>query len=179
MPTQLQQASDGRFIRTSPAPTTPSQPVMSPSDTSIMPAEFGALRDSNKELQAMMQEILRRLPPTSITAASLPNPPVVSPVAPPLPGTTFIPPIVGIGANGTSSSAVPLSLHTRFPDVDSVVIAAIITHEFKAADLHKLDLMNRDKETAYTFNGATNQFKISHRTAKEYKTPFAVLIPLQ
>ncbi|KNZ74382.1 hypothetical protein J132_06978, partial [Termitomyces sp. J132] len=38
---------------------------------------------------------------------------------------------------------------------------------------------NHDKEMAYTFNGSTNQFKVSHHLAKEYKTPFSVIIPFQ
>ncbi|KNZ78954.1 hypothetical protein J132_08179 [Termitomyces sp. J132] len=41
----------------------------------------------------------------------------------------------------------------------NAVLVAIITHDFKAADLHKLDPTNWDQETAYTFNGATNQFE--------------------
>ena len=32
---------------------------------------------------------------------------------------------------------------------------------------------------AYTFNGSTNQFEVSHKVAREYKMPFSVLIPLQ
>ncbi|KAG6898533.1 hypothetical protein C0993_006175 [Termitomyces sp. T159_Od127] len=99
------------------------------------------------------------------------------PVSPPQTISPFVPPIPGAGTNGASSAS--LSLRTQFPDVDAAVITAIITHEFKAADLHKLDPTNRDKETAYTFNGSTNQFEVSHRAAKEYKTPFTVLIPLQ
>ncbi|KAG6823787.1 hypothetical protein H0H87_000324, partial [Tephrocybe sp. NHM501043] len=61
----------------------------------------------------------------------------------------------------------------------AAVITAIITHEFKAADLHKLDPTNHDKETAYTFNGSTNQFEVSNRVAKDYKNPFSIIIPLQ
>ncbi|KAG6896671.1 hypothetical protein C0992_006805 [Termitomyces sp. T32_za158] len=56
---------------------------------------------------------------------------------------------------------------------------AIITHDFKAADLHKLDPTNRDKETAHSSNDTINQFEGSHSTTKEYKTPFTVLILLQ
>ncbi|KAG6825530.1 hypothetical protein H0H87_009318 [Tephrocybe sp. NHM501043] len=61
----------------------------------------------------------------------------------------------------------------------AAVIVAIITHKFKAADLHKLDPTNHDKEMAYTFNGSTNQFEVSTRAAKEYKTPFSIIISLQ
>ncbi|KNZ71541.1 hypothetical protein J132_08633 [Termitomyces sp. J132] len=90
----------------------------------------------------------------------------------------FIPPISAVAANSTSI-VTPTSLRTRFPDIEAAVITAIIMHEFKAADLHKLDPTNRDKEVAYTFNGTTNQFEISNRAAKEYKNPFSVIVPLQ
>ncbi|KAG5734538.1 Integrase/recombinase xerD like protein [Termitomyces sp. T112] len=106
--------------------------------------------------------------------------PAASPslAAAPSEASTFVPPIPGTGINGASSAA-SLSLHTHFPDVDMAVIVAIITHEFKASDLHKLDPTNWDKETAYTFNGSTNQFKVSNQVAREAKTPFSVIISLQ
>ncbi|KNZ81701.1 hypothetical protein J132_10981 [Termitomyces sp. J132] len=110
-----------------------------------------------------------------IDATPAPSQPLT---APPASIDAFVPPIAAVGTNGASSAA-PLSLRTRFPDVETAILATIITHEFKAADLHKLDPTNRDRETAYTFNGATNQFEVSHRAAKEYKNPFSVLIPLQ
>ncbi|KAG5341960.1 hypothetical protein C0989_006472 [Termitomyces sp. Mn162] len=90
----------------------------------------------------------------------------------------FVPPIAAVGINGASFTA-PLSLCTCFPDAERSVLVAIIMHKFKAADLHKLNPMNWDREMAYTFNGSTNQFEVSHRAAKEYKTLFSVLIPLQ
>ncbi|KAG5720962.1 hypothetical protein E4T56_gene413 [Termitomyces sp. T112] len=90
----------------------------------------------------------------------------------------FVAPITAVGVNG-ASIATPLSLCTHFPNVDTSVLIAIITHKFKAADLHKLNPTNCNKETAYMFNGLTNQFKISHHAAKEYKNHFLVLIPLQ
>ncbi|KAH0586698.1 hypothetical protein H2248_007914 [Termitomyces sp. 'cryptogamus'] len=37
---------------------------------------------------------------------------------------------------------------SRLPDVNTAVIVAIVSHDFKAMDLHKLDPTNRDKETA-------------------------------
>ncbi|KAG6893381.1 hypothetical protein C0992_010225 [Termitomyces sp. T32_za158] len=141
------------------------------SDTAITD-ELTTLRESHAELRSMMQDLLVRLnTPNAATPAS-------APLAAAPPGSAFVPPIPGPGLNGASSAA-SLSLRSRFPDVDTAVIAAIISHEFRATDLHKLDPSNRDRETAYTFNGSTNQFEVSHRSAKEYKTPFAVLIPLQ
>ncbi|KAG5721617.1 hypothetical protein E4T56_gene13137 [Termitomyces sp. T112] len=69
----------------------------------------------------------------------------------------FVPPIAAPGITGTSSAA-PLSLQSCFPDVKAAVLAAIITHELKAVDLHKLNPTNCDKEMAYMFNRTTNQF---------------------
>ncbi|KAG5350286.1 hypothetical protein C0989_011735, partial [Termitomyces sp. Mn162] len=129
---------------------------MSHSDSPVSAEEFSALRDSNRELQAMMQEILGRLPQVNSPSTAAPPAPTLPSAAPPLQGSSFVPPIAGIGVNGAYSSTASLSLRTRFPDVDAAVIGAIISHDFKAADLHKLDPVNRDKETAYTFNGATN-----------------------
>ncbi|KAG5351456.1 hypothetical protein C0989_006417 [Termitomyces sp. Mn162] len=75
-----------------------------------------------------------------------------------LPLGPFVPPIAAVGINGASLTT-PLFLRMHFPDANSAVLATIITHDFKAADLHKLDSTNQDQETIYTFNGATNQFK--------------------
>lgn len=58
-------------------------------------------------------------------------------------------------ANGMSI-IVPSSLHACFPNVKVVIITAIIMHEFKAANIYKLNPINCDKEVAYTFNGITN-----------------------
>ncbi|KAG6859842.1 hypothetical protein C0995_003080 [Termitomyces sp. Mi166 len=74
---------------------------------------------------------------------------------------TFIPPITAVEVNGASFAA-SLSLQFHFPNVNMAVLSAIITHNFKAADLHKLDPTNCNQETAYMFNGATNQFEVSH-----------------
>ncbi|KAG5338303.1 hypothetical protein C0989_007608 [Termitomyces sp. Mn162] len=96
-----------------------------------------------------------------------------------LPATSpLVPPIAAVGVNDMSFAA-PLSLCTHFPNINSLALAVIITHEFKAADLHKLDLTSHDKKMAYMFNRTMNQFKISHHAAREYKTLFSVLIPLQ
>ncbi|KAG6855831.1 hypothetical protein H0H87_010417 [Tephrocybe sp. NHM501043] len=83
----------------------------------------------------------------------------------------FVLPISTI-PNNSALSAAPLSLCTQFPNIKVAVITAIITHEFKAANLHKLNPTNCDKEIAYTFNGSTNQFKVSNQATEEYKSPF-------
>ncbi|KAG5717591.1 hypothetical protein E4T56_gene5241 [Termitomyces sp. T112] len=150
------------------------------SEAAVSVEEFATLRESHTQLYTMMSELLTTISSMSNAAAPLHTPTAPQhavPVSPPQTISPFVPPILGAGTNGASSAS--LSLRTQFPDVDVAVITAIITHEFKAADLHKLDPTNRDKETAYTFKGSTNQFEVSHRAAKEYKTPFTVLIPLQ
>ncbi|KAG6882465.1 hypothetical protein C0992_011611, partial [Termitomyces sp. T32_za158] len=131
---------------------------MSNQEAPISSKEVSVLRESNRELQAMMQEILGRLPQAGLLAAS-PSAETATPSPASQQQSPFVPPIAGIGVNGAYSSAAFLSLCTRFPDVDMAVIGAIISHDFKAIDLHKLDLMSCDKETVYTFNGATNQFE--------------------
>ncbi|KAG5335384.1 hypothetical protein C0989_001292, partial [Termitomyces sp. Mn162] len=113
---------------------------------------FDALQSSHTELHPMLRDLLMRVPL-----------PAASPLASHATNTTaagasaFVPPIPDAGVNGTSTFTAPLSLRTRFPDIEVAVIGALISHEFKVADLHKLDPTNRNKETAYTFNGTTNQ----------------------
>ncbi|KAG6843274.1 hypothetical protein H0H87_006327, partial [Tephrocybe sp. NHM501043] len=126
--------------------------------------EFSELRASVMSLTEIMKEMALRIAPSPAPSALSP---VITPV---VPSVEFMPPMSLTNVNGAS----PLhSLHSCFPDIEAVVIVAIITHEFKAADLHKLDPTNCDKEMAYTFNGLMNQFEVSTRAAKEYKTPFS------
>ncbi|KAG6830779.1 hypothetical protein H0H87_007123 [Tephrocybe sp. NHM501043] len=165
----IRRAPNGRFTSASPAKLV-IEPTMS--GTPVSTEDFEAVRASLLELATAVKWISSRLdslpPVTTAPPAQEPRRNVVA----------FVPPITTIPTKSVSSAA-PLSLRCRFPDVEAAVITAIITHEFKTADLHKLDPMNRDKETAYTFNGSTNQFEVSNRAAKEYKTPFSVIIPLQ
>ncbi|KAG6885187.1 hypothetical protein C0993_004971 [Termitomyces sp. T159_Od127] len=147
-------------------------PSASPEPAALSAEEVAEIRNS-RTIQALITQLIAKVDaqPDPSTA---PDPQTLAPAA----ASESVPPIAAVGVNGASFAA-PLSLCTHFPDVDTSVLASIITHEFKAADLHKLNPTNRDKETAYTFNGLTNQFEVSHRAAKEYKTPFSVLIPLQ
>lgn len=142
---------------------------MSDPSTTVSLNVFNALSASVGTLTEMMSEISARLAPTTNATASAA--PVVTPA------TEFIPPVPSVLVTNGASLA-PVSLRARFPDVEAAVLVSIITHEFRAANLHKLDPTNRDKDTAYTFNGTTNQFEVSHRAAKEYKTAFSVLVPL-
>ncbi|KAG6884626.1 hypothetical protein C0992_005976 [Termitomyces sp. T32_za158] len=151
-------------------------PPASSDAASLSIEEVAEIRNSHAQLLNLMNQLLEKANATPPTAAPPASIPAIAPAPQPL--GTFVPPIAAVGING-ASLAIPLSLRARFPDAEAAVLAAIITHDFKAADLHKLDPTNRDRETAYTFNGSTNQFEVSHRAAKDYKTPFSVLIPLQ
>ncbi|KAG6867038.1 hypothetical protein C0993_007326, partial [Termitomyces sp. T159_Od127] len=110
--------------------------------------EVAEIRTSHAQLQALISQLLAKVdvPPALSPAPTLLTLPVPQAMGP------FVPSITTIGVN---------------------TLAAIITHEFKAADLHKLNLMNGDKETAYTFNRLTNQFELSYYAVREYKTPFS------
>ncbi|KAG5717075.1 hypothetical protein E4T56_gene4071 [Termitomyces sp. T112] len=148
-------------------------PPASSEPASLTTEEVAEIRNSHTQIIVLMNQLLEKNGsqpsfPASHAASSAAGQTAAS----------FVPTIMAVGTYG-ASSAIPLPLHSRFPDADTSVLVVIITHNFKAADLHKLDPTNRDRETTYTFNGLTNQFKISNWAAKEYKTPFLVLIPLQ
>ncbi|KAG6883771.1 hypothetical protein C0993_003913 [Termitomyces sp. T159_Od127] len=125
-----------------------------PSDPALLAKEVADIQSSHVQLQALLTQLIAKV--DAHTTASLAPAPLPSAV--PVTGS-FVPPTISSGV--------------------TTVLAVIILHELKAADLHKLDPTNCDKETAYTFNGSTNQFEVSNHTAREYKTPFSVLIPLQ
>ena len=150
-------------------------PTASPEPAALSTKEVAEIRNSHAQLMNLMTQLLEQVGSQSAAPTSAP---ALAPPSSTSQAGPFVPPIAAIGLNGASSK-VPPSLRTRFPDVDAAVLVAIITHEFKAADLHKLDPTNRDRETAYTFNGSTNQFEVSHKAVREYKMPFSVLIPLQ
>ncbi|KAG6883002.1 hypothetical protein C0993_008328 [Termitomyces sp. T159_Od127] len=150
---------------------------MPASDTTASAEDVNMLRESQSQLASRMDVLLSRF--QSITTL-LPNPlPLAATSASPAQqAAAFVLPIPGIGVNGASTLTSPLSLRSHFPDVNAAVIVAIITHDFKAADLHKLDPANCNREVAYTFNCSMNQFKVSPCTVHDYKNPFTVLVLL-
>lgn len=75
-----------------------------------------------------------------------------------------------IDPNGMSPS-----IRSLFPDVEADIITAVITHDFRACDLFKLDSRYRDKKPSYKLNGATGEFEASNRAAKMYKSLNALL----
>ena len=154
-------------------------PPASPEVATLSVKEVAEIRSSHVQLQALITQLIAKVD-AQLEPQPVPSFPhsTAFPAGPTMAAGAFVPPIAVVGVNGTSFTT-PLSLCTWFPNVNSSVLAAIIMHEFKAADLHKLDPTNHNKETAYTFNGTTNQFEVSHWAAKEYKTAFSVLIPFK
>lgn len=117
--------------------------------------------DDIRALRALVAEVAQKVEETAArTSAGTTN------------TSSFVPPINSAGT-GTSPS-----LRSLFPNVEAAHITAIITHDFRGADLYKLDSRYRDKETAYTFNGTTGQFESSNRAAKDYKSYDALYLPL-
>ncbi|KAH0586788.1 hypothetical protein H2248_005639 [Termitomyces sp. 'cryptogamus'] len=141
---------------------------MDPSPT-ISTNDFNTLNATISKLGTLIRDMVTRM-----NTNGGPGCPVQASQA----AAELIPLIMVVAANGTSI-VTPTSLHTCFPNIEVAVIMAIIMHEFKVANFHKLDPTNWDKEVAYTFYSMTNQFKISNCSAKEYKNSFSIIVPLQ
>ncbi|KAH0588894.1 hypothetical protein H2248_004683 [Termitomyces sp. 'cryptogamus'] len=71
-------------------------PPASPEDATLSTQEVVEIRDSHRQLHTILAQLLAKIPP-----------------------------IAAVRVNGASSAA-PLSLRTRFPDVDAAVLSAII-----------------------------------------------------
>ncbi|KAF6757852.1 hypothetical protein DFP72DRAFT_757241, partial [Ephemerocybe angulata] len=61
------------------------------------------------------------------------------------------------------------SLRTLFPDVEAAHISAVITHEMRGVDLHKLDSRYRDKEPNMVIN-TNGEWECSNKGARDYKS---------
>ena len=145
------------------------------------------LAESVAELKTLLQTALRvgaNLPPAP--APPTPAPPVLAAPAPvpqafaapeaaQLAAPGFVPPVSANPAAGASSS-----LLSRFPMVEAAVITAIITHEFRATDLYKLDpqYRNRSERRVLALNGDTLELHSGDTTAKEYRSLTSIIVPL-
>ncbi|KAF6750251.1 hypothetical protein DFP72DRAFT_744359, partial [Ephemerocybe angulata] len=69
------------------------------------------------------------------------------------------------------------SIRSLFPDVEAAQITAIITHEFRGADLHKLDSRYRDKDLD-VFISAEGTIERRNKGEKDYKSFDALYQPL-
>ncbi|KAG6914624.1 hypothetical protein DXG01_016246 [Tephrocybe rancida] len=171
-------------------------PAQTPTEMEIMQGQLNSLMDTFKEFTATRSALPPSLPPNSqvesaaaatTTAAAAAKTAAEAAIkaakdaaqcaieAGGMP-LAFVPPLTSNPAS--SVSFAPSSLLSQFPDVKAACITVIIRHDLKATDLYKLDMRYHDQETSYTFNRSTNQFKVSNHTAKNYKTPNSIIIPL-
>ncbi|KAG5324177.1 hypothetical protein C0989_011878 [Termitomyces sp. Mn162] len=133
-------ASNGCFLRiTSPLNPDPTPSMNSP--PAVTANAFNLLSESVTDLTNLVKDLALRMNANS----SAVDPTLATPT------TKFMAPITTVLTNGMSVTT-PTSLCACFPDVEAVVITAIIAHEFKAANLHKLNPTNRDREVSYTLN---------------------------
>lgn len=104
-----------------------------------------------------------------------PVPPVPAPLAAPaaIP-PAFVGPLTGNQAAGASNT-----LLTKFPEVEEAVIIAVITHQFRASDLYKLDSKYRDKAErgVLEFENGAVRVKTDSST-KDYPTSLSIELPL-
>ncbi|KAJ3816413.1 hypothetical protein F5880DRAFT_1494330 [Lentinula raphanica] len=118
--------------------------------------------EARQEIATLIQEALRSLSSTS------PTPPPVAPAP-------YTPPLTGNTAAGASSSLLSL-----FPEVEAATITAIITHDFRASDLYKLDSRFRDKteRQILSLKGETLELTTNDSAYREYRSLNAIAIPL-
>ncbi|KAG6816309.1 hypothetical protein H0H87_007045 [Tephrocybe sp. NHM501043] len=110
-------------------------------------------------LTTMVSDLVEAIKGMISLNASATSSPVQAATSVPLLNSCFVPSLTFLASNGMS----PPFIRSLFPKVEAAIIIAIITHKFKATDLHKLDY----------------KFEASNMTMKEYKTPNSILIPLQ
>ena len=162
-----------------PAPTSASLERVQGIETQV-----NNLVESVTELKTLLQTALRvgaNLPPAPAVPAPMPPAPVAAPQASAAPEAAlqpalgFVPPASANAAAGASSS-----LLSRFPMVEAAVITAIITHEFRATDLYKLDpqYCNRSERCILALNGDMLELQSGDTTAKEYRSLTSIIIPL-
>ncbi|KAL0572189.1 hypothetical protein V5O48_009771 [Marasmius crinis-equi] len=127
-------------------------------------------------INAKFDELLQRIQNLGSPQPPPPTqPPPTSP--PPTAPTPFVGPLTNPAAAGTLPSQ---SLLSRFPEVESATITAIINHEFRAYDLYKLDSRYRDKteRQVLSLKGETLELTTNDSAFKEYKSLSAVAVPL-
>jgi hypothetical protein len=123
-----------------------------------------------EEKLAQLTELVTSLAARIDTNGAAP-PPMPPPVTTTPPQAPFTPPAT------TQTGASP-SIRSLFPEIEAAHITAIISHDFRGADLWKLDSRYRDKEPAFAFNSTMGQFETSNRAAKDYKSFNSLYIPL-
>ncbi|KAJ3779732.1 hypothetical protein GGU10DRAFT_337764 [Lentinula aff. detonsa] len=116
------------------------------------------------------QEIVTLIHEAFQSLNSMPAPPLAAPSQPP-----YTPPLTRNTAAGASSSLLSL-----FPEVEAASITAIITHNFRASDLYKLDSRYRDKteRQILSLKGETLELTTNDSAYRDYKSLNAIAIPL-
>ncbi|KAG6843734.1 hypothetical protein H0H87_001086 [Tephrocybe sp. NHM501043] len=174
----LAHGSDGQCLLKTPL-TTPSLPVMSSTPPSPEPINITSLVATIADIAMIVQGLTAQHIASASSTNNAPNANVPAQATPshnvPVPLANFVPPLMSNTPNGV----LPTSICSLFPKVKAAIIMAIIMHELRATDLHKLDSKYCHTDTAYAFNGLTNQFEASNIMAKEYKNPNLILILLQ
>ncbi|KAF8166944.1 hypothetical protein K438DRAFT_1983988 [Mycena galopus ATCC 62051] len=141
-----------------------------------------------EKVEAQLEALLAALRSSQAAAAAAtvaPPPPVVQPppqrdinppplvVTPPVAASQFIPPIAPLN----SPAGASLSLRSLFPDIKPACITAVITHDFEAADLYKLDARVKDAEPTYSLSAA-GTFEMNMSKHRAYKSIGSILTPL-
>ena len=113
-------------------------------------------------------------PPALMALALVPQV-FAAPKAAQLPALSFVPPASANLAAGALSS-----LLSCFPMVEAAIIMAIITHEFCAIDLYKLDpqYRNKSEQRILALNSDTLELHSGDTTVKEYCSLTSIIVPL-
>ncbi|KAF8196732.1 hypothetical protein K438DRAFT_1672911, partial [Mycena galopus ATCC 62051] len=107
-------------------------------------------------------------------AGQPPPPPLVLPAQlPPPVQPQFVPPIAPLNSPAGTSP----SLRSFFPHVKPACITSVISHDFEASDLYKLDKRVKDTAPAYNFNAA-GVLEMNASKNKTYKVLNSVTLPL-
>lgn len=121
---------------------------------------------------------------SSAIAAGLPgNPPQTVPPTPQAPAAQHqhhaaAPPFVGPLTTNQAAGASHRLL-TLFPEVEEAVIIAIVTHQFRAAELYKLDSRYRDKMERQTLEVDNGSVRVkTDSSVRDYPTPTSIELPM-
>ncbi|KAF7981494.1 hypothetical protein HWV62_33037 [Athelia sp. TMB] len=150
------------------------------SSTAAQP-DMAALLQQMQQMQATMQTMQSQIASTAVASATPAAAPAEQPAATAQqPGGVppYVQPLTANPAAGASSPSS--SLLSRFPKVEAATLASIIQHDFRSADLYKLDSKYRDKSErqVLAFNGTSIEVASRDSVAKEYKSLNSVSIPL-
>lgn len=205
-PTDGQATSSGSSTTQQQSLTTPTLTDPTTTSAASPPATFDLSTLAQQLIPMITAELRTTLLPLLTNQTSTQSPPPSFTTAPPpqwnqtLPqqaaqatASTWNTNGAGLGSTGlgsttqsfvgplTSNPAAGTSLLRLFPEVEAATIFQIITHEFKAIDLSKLDSRLRDQaQCGYLeFDDGRLQLRNAEPTIKDYPTPVSVIYLLQ